>query len=139
MTTNHSENEIQLIIENSNDLIAIIDQNFNIIYRNHYFKDKLGYSQEIVDNLGPMDLIHPEDYTKSISELRKVILTGKGKLEARIIHVDGHYIWFEIKGRAFLDKDGNRKGLMIAKDINERKLAELRLKNSLDSLKEMYN
>ena len=83
--------------------------------------------------------IHPEDYDRSLNVLRNTIFLGKGKLEARIMHKNGHYIWFEIKGRSFLDKNGKKKGIMIAKDVNERKLAEVRLKNSLNSLKELFN
>ena len=134
-----SEDEYKLITKNSNDLIAVFNHKFKIIYRNQIFNEKLGYSYELLEDLGPMDLIHPEDYHKSLDALRNTIFFGKGKLEARIMHKNGHYIWFEIRGRSFLDKDGKKKGIMIAKDVNDRKLAELRLKNSLDSLKELYN
>ena len=134
-----SEDEYLLITENSNDLIAIFDHEFKIVYRNHVFNEKLGYNSELLNDLGPMDLIHPEDYNMSLSALRNTIFFGKGKLEARIMHKKGHYIWFEIRGRSFLDNDGKKKGIMIAKDVNDRKLAELRLKNSLNSLKELYN
>jgi len=138
LTIDQFEDEYKSINENTNDLIAVFDNNFKIIYRNHVFNEKLGYTSEAMDNIGPMDLIHPEDYKKSISELRNTIFFGKGKLEARIIHKEGHYVWFEIKGRAFLDKEGTKKGIMIAKDINERKLAELRLKDSLNGLRKIY-
>jgi len=134
-----SEDEYKLITENSNDLIAIFDHDFRIVYRNHIFNEKLGYNSEILENLGPMDLIHPDDFNKSLTTLRNTIFFGKGRLEARIMHKMGHYIWFEIRGRSFVDKTGKKKGIMIAKDVNDRKLAELRLKNSLDSLKELYN
>ena len=138
MTIDQFEDEYKSINENTNDLIAVFDNNFKIIYRNLIFNETLGYSLEAMEDLGPMDLIHPEDYKKSISELRNTIFFGKGKLEARIIHKEGHYVWFEIKGRAFLDKEGTKKGIMIAKDINERKLAELRLKDSLNGLRKIY-
>ena len=137
MTNDPSEDEYKLITGDSNDLIAIFDLDFKIVYRNHVFNEILGYSSEVLEDLGPMDLIHPEDFKKSVNELNRTIFFGKGKLETRIIHKNGHYIWFEIRGRSFLDKDGKKKGIMIAKDINKRKLSELRLKDSLDSLKKL--
>lgn len=136
MNLNPSEEDFK-VTENARELIAIFDHRFKIVFRNHLFNDVLGYNSMQMKDLGPMDLIHPDDFKKSILELRKTILSGKGKIDLRVMHENGHYIWVEIRGRSFLDKDGKKKGMMIAKDINERKIAELRLKDSLESLKQI--
>lgn len=42
-------------------------------------------------------------------------------------------IWFEVKGKRFLDIDGNKKDLIIARDITEKKKVEEDLKKALES------
>ena len=37
-------------------------------------------------------------------------------------------MWFEVKGKTFIDKDGNRKMLFISRDISERRKYEKFLK-----------
>jgi len=126
------------VTESAHEMIAIIDREFKIIYKNHVFSDVLGYKSEEMNDFGPMDLIHPDDFENSIMQLRKTLMFGKGKVELRLMQENGHYLWVEIRGRSFLDKSGKKRGMMIAIDINERKIAELRLENSLKSLNQIY-
>ncbi len=126
------------VTESAHEMIAIIDRKFKIIYKNQVFSDVLGYKLGEIQDFGPMDLIHPDDFKKSIMHLRKTIMSGKGKVEIRIMHEKGHYIWVEIRGRSFIDKGGKKRGMLIATNINERRIAELRLKDSLENLRQLY-
>jgi signal transduction histidine kinase len=58
------------------------------------------------------------------------LMLGEGSGEFRIRHKDGHYIWFDMKGRTIIDKDGNKKGLLFSRDITEMK----RMKDELLSI-----
>ncbi|GAH25761.1 unnamed protein product, partial [marine sediment metagenome] len=49
---------------------------------------------------------------------------GRGEAEFRLKHKDGHWLWFEGKGKTFSNNDGDLKAIIISRDINERKLAE---------------
>ncbi|MFX0070006.1 MAG: PAS domain S-box protein, partial [Candidatus Hermodarchaeota archaeon] len=126
-----SEENYRLITENSNDLIRLTNDKFEIEYINeaaHLLV--LGYKKE--DLLGKISAIlnHPEDYSHIRRFMRKVYKTGEGIHETRFRHKDGHYLWFEIKVKSFKDESENQKYLYISRNITERKKAELALKDS---------
>ncbi len=79
-----------------------------------------------------IDLIHAEDQGKFRSELN-VGLEKKGflRLEYRILHKDGHYIWVEDKTQMLLDADGIPERLIgFIGDVTGRKQAEIALRES---------
>ncbi|MFX1503981.1 MAG: ATP-binding protein, partial [Promethearchaeota archaeon] len=56
--------------------------------------------------------------------IRNLFKYGESRNEMRLKHKDGHYIWFEHKGKKFVDIDGTAKAIIISRDITERKKAE---------------
>ncbi|MFX1274915.1 MAG: PAS domain-containing protein [Promethearchaeota archaeon] len=133
-----SEERYRLITENAHDMIAIINPELNILYRNHIFNEILGFSLDELNKMDAIDLIHPEDFKNTIKEIKNIFKSGKGKIEARILKKDGNYIWGEIRGKSYLDEKGNIKGIIIVRDVNDRKISELRLQSQLKNLKEIY-
>ena len=126
-----SEEKYRMIIENANDIIGILNENFIIEYLNEKPLNKiLGYS--ISEGIGKsgLDFIHPDDIEKTIKSLKEGLELGQNKLEIRFRHKNGQYIWFEATGKVFRDSDGQYKGTIILRDINERKLIEENLKAS---------
>jgi len=124
-----SEEEHRLLIENIYDMILLLDINGNIVYTNYATQRILGYSPDEAKKLNPLSLMHPED-KKNVSKLfRNVINNGEGKIETRIKNSSGEYVWIEANGR-FLDDD--RNVLVIAREITDRKLAELRQKQFIN-------
>ena len=66
-----SEEKYRLIIENINDLIMIIDQQFQIEYINEEMVYKLlGYQNSELIKKSSLDLIHPEERERLIDLLR---------------------------------------------------------------------
>jgi PAS domain S-box-containing protein len=65
--------------------------------------------------------------------------TGKGVLEVRIKHKNNRWIWIEVKGNAFKDKDGKIKGIIVGRDITERKEADKRTKESEEKYHTIFN
>lgn len=126
-----SEENYRLISENANDLIRVLNDKFEFEYINEKVHQKLlGYSKE--DMLGILSLVfvHPDD-RRSVIRATRNYLRGEGRsYEARYQFKNGSYLWFEVKAKVFCDKQGKMKVLSIARDINDRKLAELRLKKS---------
>ncbi|MHA1844147.1 MAG: PAS domain S-box protein [Promethearchaeota archaeon] len=117
-----SENRYRLITENANDLIAIINENYELEYTNEpILKKTLGYSQQEILFKEILQFIHPKDKKKAIEAFKKGIKKGENSVEVRFKHRDGHYIWLEIKGKLFKDQDGKYKGLIVSRDTTERK------------------
>ncbi len=120
-----SEEKYRLISENANDLIVILDQNSKYEYINEQVhKELMGYLYEDLLGKSALNFIHPDDFKEVSKKLKKGFETGEGIGEARMRKKNGTYLWFEVKGRTFINKDGLKKGLLISRDITDRKKAE---------------
>ncbi len=119
----------KLIAENANDLIRVVDNRFKIEYINEMAHFQiLGYHKdELIGKIGRIP-IHPEDYSEARRFLYKVFKTGQAMRTGRIQHKNGNWIWVEIKGKAFKDKHGNKKAIMISRELTDRIQIEMKLK-----------
>ncbi|MFW9874274.1 MAG: PAS domain S-box protein [Candidatus Thorarchaeota archaeon] len=122
-----SEEKYRLIMENANDLISVLDTDLKYKYVNNSH-ELLGYSKEEIFNSQPIDIIHPDDVERAIEAFRKGLKNGTGLEELRVKHKDGHYSWFEVKGKTFQNAKGELNALLISRDITERKKSEEKLK-----------
>ena len=126
-----SEEKYRLITENANDLIAILNDKFEHEFINEQvYLNILGYSNEDMLGKNRWDIIHPKDFTETIKKLKEGFTTGEGIVELRLRHKKGHYLWFEFKGKKYLDTEGNIWGLLTARDITQRKIVDLKLRES---------
>jgi PAS domain S-box-containing protein len=122
-----SEAKYRLITENANDLIAVLDTGLKYKFVNKGY-ELLGYSKEEIFSGLPTDLIHPDDVKNAIRAFRNGLKDGIGLEELRVKHKDGHYSWFEVKGKTFQDANGVLNALLISRDITERKNVEKKQK-----------
>jgi len=128
---NNSIEEYEFIIENANDVISILNQDFEYLFINTLaYKKVLGYSEEDLIGKSLLSLIYPDDVKNDMNITRKEIAESSQTQQMRIRHKDGQYLWFEMKGKKFKDKSNVEKILLIAREINELKLTEQKLKES---------
>ena len=126
-----SEQRYRLIAENINDLIGILNEDYRYEYINETIHRNLrATSNEKLIGTTPLDIVHPDDVEINKESFRKTLEEGEGVVETRIRNLWGGYNWFEAKGKTFIDVDGKKKVLLIARDITERKENELLLKQS---------
>ena len=122
------------IIENINDLIVIIDHNFKFEYLNQVTVFRLlGYREEEIIGKSILDFIHPDEIEQVIYAFEKGLQPEESVIELRFKHKDEHWLWFESSGHTFIDRDGELKGIIISRDITERKSAEERYKSLFDN------
>lgn len=129
---NLNSKDIQkLILENTNELIAILNDKFEHEYinKNAYY-NVLGYTENEILGKKPRDFAHPDDMAKIIQAIKHGLINGESTYEFRIRHKNGYYIWVETKGKFFTDSDNAFKTLFISRDIRERKEVEDKLKKS---------
>ena len=120
-----------LIVENVNDLVAVINQDIIYEFMNENVHEKLtGYSNDDLLGKKVLNFVHIEDHKKILYEFDKSLKTGISFTEIRFKHKEGHFIWIETNGKQFMDKDGKIKVLTISRDITERKSTEEKLKKS---------
>lgn len=135
-----SEERYGLISENAYDLIGIFNQNLQIEYANKQpWLRTLGYTNKEIIGKSVLAIIHPEDKRIAIKTMVNGLDTGKGVLELRIKHKDNRWIWIEVKGNTFKDKKGKIKGMIIGRDITERKEADKRIKESEEKYRTIFN
>jgi len=78
-------------------IIALIDQNLNILFQNSAAAQITGWAQEDFQKIAPADVIHPLDKDITRSVMAEAIETpGKTiSITIRIRHKGGHYLWME--------------------------------------------
>ena len=135
-----SDERYRLITENANDMIAILNNNFEYEYINEEVTKKImGYTFKDVIGKSSLKFIHPADLRRSVRHLRKGFQTGEGMGIVRFKKLNGDYIWLEVRGKTFIDKDGLKKAITISRDITERKITEQRLKESEEKYRNLFN
>lgn len=126
-----SEEKYKVILDKANDIIVILNLKFELEFINEQrCFDLLGYSIEEIRGKNTLNFIHQEDVKRVIAAIENGIKNGQGTEEVRLRHKQGHYIWFDVKGRTIYNKEGDMQAIMIARDISERKQADLKLKES---------
>jgi len=126
-----SEEKYRLITESANDLIAVINDKFEYEFINEdaYLRG-LGYSNEDLLGKVNLDLVHPDDAEEGFQLLKDGFTKGEGNAEIRIKNKKGLYRWVEIKGKTFHTTSNEKKGLLISRDITERKIIQQELETS---------
>ncbi len=133
-----TEKRFNLIANNTNDLIAILNKDFEHIYINeNAYYSVLGYKKEEVIGKRPRDFTHPDDLKRVSKSLKKGLLKGELSEEYRTKHKKGYYIWIELKGK-FLTENGDIVGaILISRDISKRQETEQKLRISEEKYRSM--
>jgi len=121
-----SEHRFQLLVENSNDIIAVIDARGAYLSVSGPLKAILGYvPEELVGRTG-FELIHPADTTATTEALARA-LADPGvthRVENRYRHKLGHWVDLEVVGTNWTHDPGIRGVVLNIREISARKQAE---------------
>ena len=131
-----SEERYSYITENANDLIEIINENFEFEYINEKVHKKLlGYSKKDLIGKKLLNFVHADDFLTTIKALKSGFKKGEAEAEIRFKHKDGSWYWLVIRGKTFQDINNKSKALLISRDETKRKKAEKDLKDTMKELK----
>lgn len=129
-----SEERFRALIENSTDIVAILNVDGTIRYSGASIRAVLGYDPETLSGKPVSELCHPDD-AHLIANATKMILRQHGavhSVEVRVRNSEGRWRFIEGIGKNLL-ADPVLNGIVVnARDITERKLMVERL----ESLKE---
>jgi len=124
-----SEEKQKILIDNSFDIVNILDETGLIISENKATKRILGYQAGARVGLNAQEFVHPDDLSivgKVFNELVSNPFDHK-VVEYRFKHNNGHWVWLESSGQNFL-ADPVINGIIInSRDVSERKKAEEKL------------
>ncbi len=121
------EKRFQRLLENSNDIIAVIDARGTYLAISGPIKAILGYVPEELVGRNGFELLHPEDSSTTVRALARA-LDAPGnthRVENRYRHKLGHWIALEVVGTNWLHDPGIRGVVLNIREITARKHAEL--------------
>ncbi len=134
-----SEEKYRLITENVSDLIAVLNNKFKLEYVNKIATQKhLGYEGHEFLGRSLVQLIHPDDLRVAVDAVQNPAISEVHEVSIRFKHKNGHWVWLECMGKTFTDWEGQEKGLVIARDITERKKAEEALRESEERYRTLF-
>jgi diguanylate cyclase (GGDEF)-like protein/PAS domain S-box-containing protein len=131
------------MIQNSSDVIAILDASGEIRYTSPSVRRVLGYEPEERVGRSGFASIHPEDVHKAQQVLDHVLTAPEATQidEFRVLHADGSWRWIEISATNLLS-DSNVAGIVLNyRDVTDRKQLQDQLRHQAlhDSLTGLAN
>ena len=125
------EARFRSMIENSSDVICILNQDASLRYVSPSSERILGYALTEVEGISLQDFIHPEDLPSFLEAYQRVLQSPEPvSLRLRMQHKDGAWRTLEGIGRNLL-ADPAIQGIIInARDITARLLAEAALQQA---------
>ena len=127
-----SEEYFKAIIQNSSDIILIVDRMGTITYASPSIERFLGYVPDELIGKRSLDLIMSDDKPKAIADFGRALLTKEVPIPNvfRIRHKDGTEHTLEGIGKNLLDNPIVAGFVMNVRDITERKRVEEALRES---------
>ncbi len=127
-----SEHRFRSLVQQSSDIIMVFNQAGMITYQSPAIHSILGYEHGIESSRQLLKNIHPSDRKELITFFNKC--RGKNQshllIEFRIRHADGHYIYIETIANNLLTKKYVRGIIFNAREITNRKQAQIALLKS---------
>lgn len=128
-----SEAKFRALVQNSSDLIAVLDADGTITYQSPCSRDILGLPPEELEGKNIFDFVHPDDVSTASASFKES-LNNPGKTqvaEYRFRNQDGLWHYLESKSN-FSGSEHNLNGVVVnSRDITERKQTEEKIRNAL--------
>ena len=136
-----SEERYRLLVEDATDIIFKTDEKGYYKFVNNAFTKNIKYKNEEILSMNCMDLI-PENYKEKVrnfylNQIEKKILVEQ--FELPVITKEKKIIWVNQLSRIEKDDNGNIDGLTFtARDVTEKREAEIALKNSEERYRGLF-
>ena len=117
---------LDMITNNMSDMIRVTDMQGVILYASPSHERILGYKPEDRVDKSGFDLLHPDDAERIAGVFFEGLDHKKPiKVEYRVRHAEGHYVWLETVGDLLRDDRGEALAvIMSSRDITDRKREE---------------
>ncbi|MDQ3661358.1 MAG: EAL domain-containing protein [Actinomycetota bacterium] len=125
-TLRESEERFRALVQNSSDVIQLVDSQGRITSVTQAVKRVLGYEQEELVGRNTLDLAHPSDLASAQEDLLDLLQEPGGlrTITLRVRHKDGSWRWIEATGTNLLHDV--LVGFLVVnyRDVSERKALE---------------
>ncbi|WP_169316374.1 PAS domain S-box protein [Desulfomonile tiedjei] len=138
-----SEERFRLIAEKVDDVFWIVDpHDAKVLYVSPAYEKVWGRSREgLYTSRGDFPQnVHPDDRSRVFEATQELLLEGSFCCDYRIIRPDGTIRWIEDRSFPVRDSDKILKYVAgVARDITERRLAEIRLRESEELFRRTFD
>lgn len=127
-----NEGSFRSLIQNSADIITLVDENGTISYTSTSIKEVLGYEENEMVGRNVFEFVHPEDVEFTKVEFSSTLEKyGNGrKIECRFLKKNGDYTFLEAQGNNQLNNPSIQQFVINSRDISLRKKSEEELRSS---------
>jgi len=127
-----SEKKFRTIIENSSDIITIVDVGGTIRFTSPGYTLMLGYDKNELIGVNGFDLIH-EDDREHVKRILQMALKNPGTIqvaEHRFRNKKGDYVYLETKGNMLYENGEVSSLVLMSRDVTDRKISLEKLEAS---------
>lgn len=132
-----SEEQFRLIMDNLEDLVAVLDLEGRRIYNSPSYRSLLGDLEKLRGS-NSFEQIHPDDKERVRRSFEDTVATGVGRrLEYRLVDRNGSPRYIESQGSVIRGRDGRvAQVVVVSRDITERREAEREIRELNASLEQ---
>lgn len=127
-----SEEQFRAVVQNSRDLINIIDAEGTFQYASPAYERTLGYLPADIEGNDAFELVHPEDVAALQARFMELNAAPGATLSARfrMRHKDGSWRFMDAMGTNLADHPGVRGIVTISRDVTDQVRYEEQLRAS---------
>jgi PAS domain S-box-containing protein len=135
-----SEIRFRSLIQNSSDIIRILDASGRIVYDSPSSERLLGYPKGFLIGKNPFELVHPDDRAQVKSDFEEVKSKKNPGVptEFRVRKADGNYIYVDSIAINLIGVPGVNGIVTTTRPIHERKMAELAFRESEEQYRTLF-
>ena len=126
------EERFKSLIQNSTDMITVVDREGYVLYQSPSFGTAMGYEDRLGVNIHSSPIVHPDDYGLQRALIERAIAAPESSPmgEVRLRRNDGSWRYVEATYTSLLD-DPNVGGIVLnSRDVTERKRAEQKFREA---------
>ncbi|HPO62083.1 MAG TPA: PAS domain S-box protein [Candidatus Kapabacteria bacterium] len=138
----NSEQKLKTIIDTANIGITLSDIEGNYYMFNEWWAEYLGYSINELMPKSNIELTYKEDRQKTLEYFLKLENKeiDKYRFEKRFLRKDGNIVWCDVSVAPVFDESDNILYLVsMINDVNERKLAEEKIRQTTTQLRQIID
>jgi PAS domain S-box-containing protein len=138
-----SEKRFRSIVENSKDIIILMNEKYEVVYRSPSAIAITGYTIEEIDERiqrgEVINQVHPDDQAAILIAIQKIkeSVSVPVFLSFRTQHKDGHYVWLEGTITNHLANPALNAFVQNLQDVTEKKISEIQFLKNHEQLKKL--
>jgi len=135
-----AEEHYRSILENSLDVIAILDQDGAIVEISPSIEPLLGYKPAGMIGKSVLEFVHPDD-ASSVARTHESVAAGaapSGHVETRFRHRDGSWHTLSVAGRSYTWRGGEVRVVVNARDVSDTLRAQEALRESEERYRKIF-